>query len=93
MATTNGGKRPGAGRPKGSTNANTFRLSDYVSDADRATFIEFMLSTYMSDMRVATWLGDHLFSKPRQDVDVTTGGEKLPAPILSNVIHSDQSRT
>lgn len=82
MAGKNGGARPGAGRPKGSTSGTIFRLSDYVSDKDRNTFIEFVLSNYMGDMRITTWLGDHLFSKPRQDVDVTSGGEKLPTPIL-----------
>lgn len=81
--TTKGGKREGAGRPKGST--NTYKFSDYVSAEDRKTFVEFILSSYMGDMRLAQWMGDHLFSKPRQDVDVTSGGEKLPAPILSSI--------
>ncbi len=79
----NGGKRKGAGRPKGSTNANTYRFSDYVSEEDRNTFVEFMLSNYMGDMRLATWVGEHLFAKPKQDVDVTTNGKDFPTPILN----------
>lgn len=81
-----GGKREGAGRPKGST--NTYKLSDYVSEKDRKVFVEFILSNYMGDMRLATWLGEHLFAKPKQDVDVTSGGEKWPTPIL-NVVSGD----
>ncbi len=76
-----GGKREGSGRKPGTV----LRFADFVSDADRDEFIEFMLSTYKGDMRLAQWVGDHLFSKPRQDVDVTSGGEKLPAPILSAI--------
>jgi len=36
-----GGKQPGAGRPKGSTNVP--RFSDYITEADRKTFVEFIL--------------------------------------------------
>jgi hypothetical protein len=84
---TRGGKREGSGRKPG----KTYRLSDYVSEKDRKTFVEFILENYMADMRLAQWMGDHLFSKPRQDVDVTTMGEKLPAPILSAIPNSNES--
>jgi hypothetical protein len=46
-----GGKRPGAGRPKGSTNVP--RFSDYISEKERKTFVEFVLENYMADMRLA----------------------------------------
>lgn len=78
-----GGKRPGAGRPKGSTSAP--RFSDYVTEKDRKTFVEFMLSNYMGDMRLATWVGDNLFIKPKQEIDHTTLGKELPVPIIANV--------
>lgn len=61
-----GGKQPGAGRPKGST--NKIRFADFVSAEDRATFVEFMLSNYMGDMRLATWVGDQLFGKAAQAI-------------------------
>jgi hypothetical protein len=67
-----GGRQPGAGRPKGST--NKIRFADYVSEKDRATFVEFMLSTYMADMRVATWIGDQLFGKAPQAITGPEGG-------------------
>jgi hypothetical protein len=69
---TNGGKRQGAGRPKGSTNVP--RFANYVTEEDRKTFAEFMMSTYMGDMGVAKWVGDHLFRKPPQDLGDGEGG-------------------
>jgi hypothetical protein len=43
-----GGKRPGAGRPAGSKTVPQFR--DYVSDAERKKFVEFILDSYMGDI-------------------------------------------
>ena len=60
-----GGARPGAGRPKGSTNVP--RFADYVTEEDRKQFVEFVLATYMGDMNLCKWMGDHLFRKPPQD--------------------------
>lgn len=62
-----------------------------VSTAEKQKFVEFILDSYMGDMRLAQWMGDHLFVRPRQDVDVTTNGKELPTPIL-NVLsnHSDE---
>jgi hypothetical protein len=61
-----GGKRPGAGRPKGSKQIPQFR--DFVSDEDRAKFVEFVLSTYMEDVKLTIWVGDQLYGKPTQAV-------------------------
>lgn len=68
---TRGGKRPGSGRKPGPT-AKPFR--DYVSEKDKATFVEFMLSNYMADMRLATWVGDQLFGKAAQAITGPDGG-------------------
>lgn len=81
-----GGKQPGAGRPKGST--NKIKFSDFVNAKDRATFVEFMLSNYMGDMRLATWVGDQLFGKAPQAIDHTTMGKELPQPLL-NVLYNN----
>jgi hypothetical protein len=59
-----GGARPGAGRKKGSKTVPQFR--DYVSDKERKKFVEFVLSSYMGDMRLTTWMGDQLFGKAPQ---------------------------
>jgi hypothetical protein len=83
-----GGARPGAGRPKGS-GIKPFR--DYVSDKDKADFVEFILGAYMSDMRLAQWFGNQLFGQAPQSIDHTTMGEKLPTPILG--VQSDHGST
>lgn len=67
-----GGKRPGAGRPKGSTNVP--RFSDYISEEERKKFVEFILDNYMGDMRLAQWMGDHLFVKPKLEIGGPDGG-------------------
>jgi hypothetical protein len=67
-----GGKRPGAGRPKGSKHIPQFR--DYVSEEDRAEFVEFVLSSYKGDMRLTTWVGDQLFGKAAQSITGPDGG-------------------
>ena len=67
-----GGARPGAGRPLGS--GNKIKFADFVSDEDRKTFVEFMLSSYMGDMRLATWVGDQLFGKAPQAITGADGG-------------------
>lgn len=69
IARENGKK---GGRPKGSTNVPKF--SDYVTEEDRKTFVEFMMSTYMGDNQIAKWVGDHLFRKPPQDIGDGDGG-------------------
>ena len=76
----NGGKRPGAGRKPGS---KSLQLRDYLKQKDIDTFIEFLLANYMEDSKLMTWMGDHLFQKLPQAVDVTTNGKDLPVPIIN----------
>lgn len=71
-----GGARPGSGRKPGLT------FAEMVSPAEKKKFVEFILDSYMGDMRLAHWMGDHLFVKPQQKVDVTTNGKELPVPII-----------
>ena len=84
-----GGRQPGAGRPKGTPNLP--RFSDYVTDEERRKFAEFMLETYMGDMRLAVWFGDHAFAKPVEYIDHTTKGKELPTPILASVKEHDNA--
>jgi hypothetical protein len=69
-----GGARPGAGRPKGSTNVPQFR--DYVTEVDIKEFVEFVLSTYKESERLTTWVGDHFFLKLPQTL-VDDNGEAI----------------
>jgi len=66
-----GGKREGAGRPKGAS----FR--DMVSLAEKKKFVEFVLSTYMEDPRLTVWVGDQIFGKAQQSVDLTSAGKPI----------------
>jgi hypothetical protein len=61
------------GRPKGTKTVPQFR--DYVSDTERKKFVEFVLDSYMGDMRLAVWLGDQLFGKAPQPL---TGDKDNP---------------
>lgn len=83
----NGGKRAGAGRKPGSA-WKPFR--EYVSEEERAKFVEFILDQYMGDMRLAQWFGNQLFGQAPQSIDHTTKGEKLPTPIMGGIPKQDE---
>ena len=74
-----GGKRAGSGRKPGS---KSLFLRDLLKKKDIDTFLEFLLANYMEDSRLMTWMGDHIFTKIPQGVDLTTNGKDLPTPIL-----------
>src|SRR5258708_12964855 len=76
-----GGKRAGSGRKKGSKSVGMM-FRQYIKESDIKTYVEYMLSSYMGSDKLATWVGEYLFVKPVQSIDVTSGGEKLPAPLL-----------
>lgn len=63
-----------------------------MTPEERQTFVDFMMSSYMGDMGLAKWVGDHLFAKPVQSIDHTTNGKDLPTPILSDVSGDDSAK-
>lgn len=67
-----GGKRPGAGRPVGST--NKLSLRDYMKKADIEEFFEFVLSTYKESEKLTIWMGDQLIGKATQSISGPDGG-------------------
>jgi hypothetical protein len=67
-------------------NIPTFR--EYVIEDDRKRFVEFVLSTYMESERLTTWMGDQLFGKAAQQLELT-GPEG--APLETNSWASDRS--
>ncbi|WP_041359464.1 hypothetical protein [Nitrobacter hamburgensis] len=81
-----GGARPGAGRRKG-TGIKPFR--EYVSEEERQKFVEFILDSYMGDMRLAQWFDNQLFGQAPQSIDRTILREKLPTPLLAHVPTDD----
>jgi hypothetical protein len=84
-----GGKRIGAGRKPGPA-WKPFR--DYINPEERAKFIQFILESYMGDMRLALWFGEQLFGKAPASLDITTDGQQLPTPIMYvPADHGDQA--
>lgn len=67
-----GGKRPGAGRPVGST--NKLSLRDYMKKEDIEEFFEFVLSTYKESEKLTIWMGDQLIGKATQAISGPDGG-------------------
>lgn len=65
---THGGSRTGAGRKTGSK--TTPQLRDFVSEKQRKAFIAHMLKAYPESDRIATWVGDHLFGKAPQTIEL-----------------------
>jgi len=63
-----GGARTGAGRKPGSKTVPALR--DFVNDKERKKFIDHMLKAYPESDRIATWVGDHLFGKAPQTLEI-----------------------
>jgi len=68
-----GGARKGAGRKPG----KTFRLLDVLKQKHIDEFIEFLIDNYKEDARLMIWMGDHIFGKAPQAIDITSKGEAI----------------
>lgn len=84
----NGGKRPGAGRPKGSTSKPQFR--DYFTEQERIDMVEMVKTHMVDDLKLLQFAVEQNFGKAPQSIDHTTLGKELPTPIL-NALPSDDS--
>jgi hypothetical protein len=71
MAGKNGGARPGAGRKKGSKYLDLRAALEKKDPKAIDTFLEFLLANYMEDSKLMIWMGEHIFGKPTQEVDVS----------------------
>ena len=74
----NGGKRPGAGRPKGSTNLPKIR--DYYTPKELEEFVADLKRTAKSDPTIKKFVAEQIFGRASQSIDLTTLGESLNAP-------------
>lgn len=84
-----GGARPGAGRPKGSITRP--QLRDFYTDKEIKDFVADLKKSAKKDPGLKKFVAEQLFGKAQQSVDLTTGGEKLPQPILAHVPSDDGS--
>lgn len=71
IARENGKK---GGRPKGATQ---LRLREYFTDDDIAYTVELIKERMKTSDRILVEVGQQLFGKPQQNVDLTSGGEAL----------------
>jgi hypothetical protein len=84
----NGGKRPGAGRPKGST--NKVNIYDYWTRADIDEYFEYLKDAYKESDKLNQFVGEQLMGKAMQAIDHTTNGKDLPTPI-THVLRDDSN--
>jgi len=71
---SNGGKRKGAGRPKGATSEAKKALREMITDNDVKLALTCLRSAIRNDNTdAAKYLLDQKFGKPRQSVEVDGG--------------------
>lgn len=80
----NGGRRPGAGRPKKSDEKKLIERLDRLIDPDKAIEVLGKLISKQDIKAIRLYL-EYRFGKPNTKVDVTTGGEKLQGFNLSKL--------
>jgi Family of unknown function (DUF5681) len=91
MAFTKGQSGNPGGRPKGSKTLELLELLAKKGKKDKtdyvAEYLDFLIDNYKEDSRLMVWMGDHIFGKAPQSLDLTSDGEKLatmPLTTLSN---------
>ncbi|RJQ33881.1 hypothetical protein C4568_03710 [Candidatus Parcubacteria bacterium] len=67
-----GGKRPGAGRPKGTTEIPKIR--NYFTAEEMEVFARGLMERAETSDKIATWLADQIFGKAHQTIDANVGG-------------------
>ena len=81
-----GGKREGAGRPRG----DIPRIRDYVTPEQREELVADVIKRAKKSDRLASWLGDQIFGKAVQRNE-HSGTEGEPLKILFDQVY-DTSR-
>ena len=74
-----GGKREGAGRPKGAT--TLIKALDYFTDKELKEFWDDLKVRAKTDSKIALYFAEQFTGKSMQPVDHTTNGKDLPVPI------------
>lgn len=67
-----GGKRPGAGRPKGSSNRPQIR--DYFTPKDVQEVVEMLKTHMVDDMNLLRFVAEQIFGKAAQTISGPDGG-------------------
>lgn len=74
-----GGKQPGAGRPKGSTNVPQFR--DFITDKDIKNWLEILRDQVVQDNKLLMWALDHIYGKAPQALTGPDGKDLFPSAV------------
>lgn len=92
MASAKGGKREGAGRPKGLRNKRTEKVKeiiDRVVDFDVVFKKMYELATGPKpDAYAAKLLLEYGFGKPNQSIDITSGDKEIQ-PVITMMVNGD----
>ena len=90
MANGHGGKRPNGGRPSKADEIAVIEQMDAVAVPEEAWRALWGKCQEGDTQAIKTWL-NYRFGMPKQQVDVTSGGDKMAPPIVW--IKPDESDT
>jgi hypothetical protein len=89
----NGGRRPGAGRPKGSKAKHTIQGEAYRAALisavlkEKAPLIQALIAKAIGgDVPALKEINDRVLGKSTESIDLTTQGDKLQMPTLIKVV-------
>jgi len=85
----NGGKREGAGRPKGSSNKP--KITDFMNDDDIKLLMARYLARAQEEDRVMIHLVENVLGKARQNIGLDGGEDNKPISILNDAILANHS--
>lgn len=88
-----GGKRIGAGRPKGATSSVRPKIVDFVTKKE-VTELVATAKKHAKEGKpeLLKFLLEQIFGKAPQGLDLTTGGKEFPRPLLYALRHNDGDR-
>lgn len=77
-----GGKREGAGRPKGSSHKP--KITDDLTEEQKKQLLEdsYMRALTGNNERLAVWFLEQIYGKPKQDIGLGGSEDGIPIPIL-----------
>lgn len=84
---TNGGKRPGAGRPKGSTTRPQIR--SYFTDKEIREVIDALKKRMSQDPQILKFVAEQIFGKATQTLN-TEDADGVIQPITGVIIMKDE---
>jgi len=84
-----GGARPGAGRKPKADELNLINTMDSIMSHEEVWSKVSQLAMLGDMQALKVWI-EYRFGKPKQSMDITSGGEKLPT-LMVEVVRPDES--